>query len=232
MGMKRDFPDDGFSVLSLPEGNEIGVERFAEFEVAFQMFKTSSLYENELALAIENARKAVTFVEGDYDIRYLQKAAELLGKNNVLERVELSDGSGYGNLDKIWKSFDSRLAFITPRKVVLIYDCDTGKTDADKGHVMKRIIPTVAGNPITKGIENLFSLETIDSVRAANPQFIDVTPEIKKVVRGVEVNLPAKLEINVDEKRHLCDWLCEHGTTQDFEGFQAVFDLIELALTE
>ena len=232
MGIKRDFPDDGFSVLSLPEGNEIGVERFAEFEAAFETFKTSSLYENALALALEHARKPVTFVEGDYDIRYLQKAAELLGKNDVLERVELSDGSGFGNLDKIWKSFDSRLAYVTPRKVFLIYDCDTGKTDADKGCVMKRIIPTVASSPIAKGIENLFSSETIDSVRAANPQFIDVTPEIKKVVRGVEENLPAKLEINVDEKRNLCNWLCEHGTARDFAGFRAVLDLIELALAE
>jgi len=232
MGMKRDFPEEGFSVLSLPEGNEIGVERFAEFGAAFETFKASSAYESALASALEMSRKPVAFVEGDYDIRYLHKAAELLGKDDVLDRVELSDGSGFGNLDKVFKLFDSRLAFVIPRKVLLIYDCDTGKVDSDRGHVLKRIIPTVAGNPIAKGIENLFPVQTIDSVRSANPQFIDVTPGIKKVVRGVEVNLPSKLEINVDEKRNLCDWLCEHGTAQDFEGFGAVLDLIELALSE
>jgi predicted ATP-binding protein involved in virulence len=230
MGMKRDFPDDSFRVLSLPEGIEIGVERFEEFEAAFETFRTSSVYENALALALENARKPVTFVEGNYDIQYLQKAAQLLGKNDILERVELSDGSGFGNLDKVWKSFDSRLAFVNPRRVVLIYDCDTGKVDADRGHVAKRIIPTLAGNPISNGIENLFPSSTIDSVRAANLQFIDVTPEIKKLVRGVEVNIPKKIEVNANEKRHLCEWLCEHGTAEDFEGFQAVFALIERAL--
>jgi hypothetical protein len=97
---------------------------------------------------------------------------------------------------------------------------------------MKRIIPTVASSPIAKGIENLFPVETIESVRAANPEFIDVTPEIKRVVRGMEVNDPAKLEINVDEKRNLCDWLCKHGTAKDFEGFRVVLDLIERALAE
>jgi len=156
----------------------------------------------------------------------------LLGEEKLVEKIELYDGEGFGNLDKIWKHFDSRLSSAIPFKILLIYDCDTSKTDADRNMVMKRIIPNVATNPIAKGIENLFPKSIIDKVRTENPNFIDVTPEIKKLVRGKEAVQHELLEVNKEEKGNLCNWLCEHGTQEDFEGFRAVFRLIEDALAD
>src|SRR6185436_11853055 len=129
-----------------------------------------------------------------------------------------------------WKHFDSRLALVTPRRVLLLYDCDTGKTNGDRGNVAKRIIPSIEANPIAKGIENLFSPKTIGRIRAANPNFIDVTPALRKVVRGEEVDVAEVLEVNKDEKRNLCNWLMQHGTVEDFENFESIFDLIEQEL--
>jgi hypothetical protein len=47
----------------------------------------------------------------------------------------------------------------------------------------------------------------------------------------VEVAVPESRTVNKDEKGNLCEWLCEHGTAEDFAGFHVVFDLIESELT-
>lgn len=61
-------------------------------------------------------------------------------------------------------------------------------------------------------------------------KFIDVIPEIRKTVRGREVIEPEVLNVNPDEKKNLCTWLCKDGTAEDFAGFGVVFDLIEHAI--
>ncbi len=112
LGLRKELSDDGFTVLSLPDGALIGVERFEEFQRAYETMKDSSAYERDLTDAIKEARLPAIFVEGDYDIRYMQKGAELLGRSSLLEGVQLKDGSGFGNLDKVWKHFDSKLALV------------------------------------------------------------------------------------------------------------------------
>ena len=37
---------------------------------------------------------------------------------------------------------------------------------------------------------------------------------------------PEKIEVNRNEKKNLCDWLCANGTKEDFEGFDIVLDII------
>ena len=169
-------------------------------------------------------------MEGDYDIRYINKAAELLGKEDVLSAVQLKDGSGYGNLDKIWKSYDTSMAEVLPQKVLLLYDCDTQKAAADRGMVLKRVIPSVDTNPIAIGIENLFPGQLIDKLVANHEQFIDTIAPLQKRVRGKLINIPAQMMVNKDEKGNMCNWLCANGTLEDFENFSHIFDLIEQVL--
>ena len=227
LGMQKEFQDNGFSILSLPDGNEIGSERFEEFQKAYKAFKQSSTFQSDLKKTLEDLQKPIIFVEGEYDIRYVRRAAQLLGKEQILESIEMKDGSGFGNLDKIWRSFDSPIANALPQKVLLLYDCDTQKSNTEKGKVVKRTVSTNTENPILKGIENLFSGTTIERIRDQNSRFIDVTCSTTKIVRGEQVVVPEKLEVNTDEKRSLCDWICENGTREDFEGFETVFQIIE-----
>ncbi|PAX51745.1 hypothetical protein [Brunnivagina elsteri] len=46
-------------------------------------------------------------------------------------------------------------------------------------------------------------------------------------VSGVPQNQQEICEINKSEKRHLCEWLCENGTAEDFVNFESIFALIE-----
>lgn len=227
LGLKRELSADGYSILSLPEGKEISVERFAEFGHAYDVLKESARHADELANAIERGRLPVVVVEGDYDIKYLRRAAAFFDKEEFLKTLDLLDGGGFGGLHKIWKQFDCKISSVLPRKVILLYDCDVGQASADRDRVTKRVMPAVSSNPIGKGIENLFSRASIDRARAANVRFIDVTPEVKRIVRGAEETVPEKFEANLDEKKNLCNWFCENGTADDFAGFGMVFDLIE-----
>jgi predicted ATP-binding protein involved in virulence len=98
LGMQRALTEDGFNILEMPSGTQISTEEFAEFGTAYSCFKETRSHEEAIRLAVAESQKPILFMEGDYDIRYLQKAAQLLGKNDLLERFTLMDGGGF------WKS--------------------------------------------------------------------------------------------------------------------------------
>lgn len=169
------------------------------------------------------------FVEGDYDTRYLNKAGKLLGKKEVLGKIEICDVVGYGNLDNIWKNFNNKtkLSEIVLQKIILLYDCDTKKQNDDTAKVFKRVIPIVENNVIKKGIENLFDKTILEKAIGDKKAYIDITPKITKTERGLDVVVPEKWEINIDEKSNLCDWICQNGTKDDFRNFERIFEIIE-----
>jgi hypothetical protein len=225
--MKEAFGPDGFTILALPKGSQIDAEEFEEFTSAFNTYRKSETFNAKIECEIRNAQKPVIFVEGDYDIKHLVKAAEFLGEQSVLQRISLHDGEGYGNLDNIWKACSSRINVALPRLVGLIYDCDTQKSDSDRNMAKKRVIPTNLDGIIKKGIENLIPVATVNRLRESHPQFFDVSPARTEIIRGVPIDEPERCNVNRDEKRNLCDWLCAHGSAEDFIGFQRVFDLIK-----
>lgn len=232
LGMQRTFGDEGIVLYSLPQGQQISPEEFSEFGNAYQSFSETQRFLDDLQQAIEDAQKPIVFLDGKTDIKYLEKAAELLGKQSLLEKIQLWDGEGHGNLYRVWDKFDSKISEIVPQKVILINDCDKpGK--ASKGKVFKRSIPKQEDHPLDKGIENLFSKATLEKAIKEKPQFVDIVKEHSEIIRGKEVNVAEKWSVvNKDEKTNLCHWLCENGTVDDFGHFQVVFGLLEDMLGE
>ena len=227
LGLDHVLGKNAFTLVQLPTGNQIDSEQFSEFESAYDTFRASQTHYNDLSEAIKRSRKPLLFVEGDYDVRYLENAGRLLGKNDILEQIEIKIGEGYGGLDKVRKHFDSKLADITPQKILIAYDCDIEKNLADKGNVFSRVIPLETDNPIPKGIENLFSTQTLRKAINEKPDFIDITQAHRKTVRGVGIDVKERWLINNNEKRNLCDWLCENGEAEDFQKFGKIFEMIE-----
>lgn len=227
MGMEEKFGSEGFLIYNMPNGERVAASDFSEFTAAYEAFKETTRHRDEIQWALEQHAKPIVFVEGDYDVRYLAKAAELLGKSEVLQKVQLKDGDGFGNLDKIWKSYNNPMSAILPCKMLLLYDCDTNKHDAIRELVHKRVISSVVGNPITVGIENLFPPGTIEKLEVANPRFIDLREQAVTRIRGEVKTTPPIKSINKDEKGNICTWLCENGTADDFQEFNRVFDIIE-----
>jgi predicted ATP-binding protein involved in virulence len=116
LGMEQEFGEDGFEIVNMPNGEKLVANDFSEYVAAYNAFKATKNHREEISRAIKQHAKPVVFVEGDYDIRYLIKAAELLNKQDILERVQLKDGGGFGSLDKIWKSYNNSISEVVPNK--------------------------------------------------------------------------------------------------------------------
>jgi len=232
LGMEERIGADGFKIINMPDGEVVSASDFSEFTAAYETYKRTNLYRHEIANVLKDNLRPIVFVEGDYDIRYITRAAELLGKKHVLDSVQIKDGSGFGNLDKIWRAYEVQLAELLPSKILLLYDCDTNKQPAKKGQLIKRVIPLVAESEITSGIENLIPATRIQRLEVTHPQFIDVCQSTVTRTRGINVTIPNKKSVNRDEKNNLCQWLCENGTAEDFCNFISVFDIIERELLD
>ncbi len=230
LGMEKTFGKDGFALYQLPQGEQIGPEEFGEFGSAYKSFKETRQFLNDVQNAIKESQKPVLFIDGETDVKYLQKAATLLGRQATLQRVLLRDGEGFGNLDKIWNKFDSKLSEFRPQKVILLHDCDKPGCK-EKGNVYRRSIPKKDDHPLQAGIENLFEKTTLRRAIEGKDEFIDISGGHTDTIRGETVPIPEKWTVNDDEKTNLCNWLCENGTAADFKHFQVIFDLLEEILT-
>ena len=227
LGMQRAFGEDGFALYRLPQGRQISPEEFSEFGKAYQAFTATSRFSEDIREAIEGAQRPIVFVEGTTDQKYLQRASELLGKEPVLERFEIRNGGGAGKLSKIWKDSVLPLTETLPQKVLLLFDCDKERHSDNKGKLFQRTIPLQTQNPIKQGIENLFSKETLEKARQNDPAFIDVDPERTKTVDGEPQPVLEQWTVNENKKTNLCNWLCENGKPEDFQGFQELFEIFE-----
>ena len=227
LGMENTFGQDGFALYRLPQGQQISPEEFSEFGEAYKFFMETKKFSEDIKQKIRETQKSVVFMEGETDIRYLQRASVLLGREEMFEKIQPMDGKGFGNLDKIWKNFHLGLVDkLLPQKVILLYDCDKKRCD-QKGNIFKRSIHKKDVHPLQKGIENLFDKRTLEKALQSNPAFIDVNEKHKKIERGQEIIIHERWEINENEKTNLCNWLCENGEKEDFEHFKDTFDLLE-----
>ena len=227
LGLNAVLGEDGFALYRLPSGARINPEEFGEFRSAYQSFTETSRFSDDMREAIERAQKPVLYVEGDTDLKYLQSAGDLLERRDLLDRVQVISSGGSGNLKKLWGGRRLWADGVISHKVILLFDCDAHVTRCDSGNFFRRIIPRQDDHPLHKGVENMFTKQTLEKALRYKSEFIDVDNEHTKTERGKSVMVPEKWTVNDDEKSNLCDWLCEYGTEQDFRHFRLVFDMLE-----
>lgn len=194
------------------------------FDVAYRYIRPHQRSEIKSKFPTSFRIKPVIFVEGEHDISYIKKAAELLDKKELLSKIELRQRGGFKNLDKLWDIFKEDNWETIPQKKLLLYDCDVNKPDDEIGNVYKRTIKYIPKNLISKGIENLFPTQIIKQAIKEKSSFIDIIT-IRKTIRG-KTTSEKKYLVNEDEKKNLCNWICQHGTAHDFIHFYQVFGLI------
>jgi len=236
MGMKKEFGADGMDVLNMPDGQPVDVETFSEFENVYNVFKESEKFLADKRLAVNESHNPVLFVEGSTDQKYFERASVLLGRESLLNRFNIFDCEGVGNLNKIWTNFKIGSKGFH-NTVVLLYDCDTKKKLDEQGHgsadrLFKRTVPEMPNRLISKGIENLFSDDFIRQANETNPSFFDIEEARAKSCGGAQVMISEKWDVNEDAKSKLCDWIIANGTPSDFEDFRQVFDMLEKILNQ
>ena len=225
LGMRRLFGDDGFVLYRLPEGRPISAEEFGEFENAYRAFTETRRFTDEIQNQIKNSQKPILIAEGKTDVAYLKRAAKLRNRPAVLEVVDdFIDGGGKDKLKAAWTFLSTSQPF--EQEVVLLFDCDANVKNDRDGKVHKLLVPRREDAPVRDGIENRFDEKTLKKV----PR--DVIGDIPWVQKGIEGGETCKKQWLIDKGRKsaLCDWLCEHGASDDFQHFDEIFDMLEKIL--
>lgn len=226
LGMERHLGEENFSLIEMPNGLPISAERFSEFDSAYKYLAKTRRFEEEFNARLSAATRPLLIVEGTTDIDYIRKAAEYLGNTDLMNWIDIVDGDGTPGLDKIWKNLYHERWKNIAQVVVLLYDCDRSPKNNEIGLAYQRTIPKL-DSIVEKGIENLFTKETLQKAMDYNPAFIDHSSTVTELVRGRQITTPEKWSVNKDEKRNLCNWLCEHGDANDFQRFSHVFDILK-----
>lgn len=227
LGLRESLGNDGFGLYELPQGQQIDAEQFDEFGSAYRAFRLTTSYLDDVRRAVEESRKPIVFLDGATDVAYLERAASLLNCKSVWACIEARDGGGEGNLKSIWKASRTlRRQGVLQNRIMLLHDCDSDVQSAESEVMFRRKVPRIDGNPIERGIENLFSKETLQRAREYKPAFIDISPFFIRTQRGIDVEEPERWTVNEDEKANLCQWLCDNGTEEDFRGFREIFKIL------
>ncbi len=114
LGMKKVFGENGFEIRNMPDGEIISIERFSEFENAFNYFKETEKFEKELKIQIEKANRPILLVEDEYyqiyQIAYLKLNDIEFNEDNLNEIFikntffEIISGKGAGGVAGILRT--------------------------------------------------------------------------------------------------------------------------------
>ncbi|HEC1758395.1 TPA: AAA family ATPase, partial [Campylobacter lari] len=74
LGMQKEFEDDRFDLLEMPNGIRINAEIFSEFQKAYDTFRQTETFEKDIDNRIKSIQKPTIFVEGKTDVKYIKKA--------------------------------------------------------------------------------------------------------------------------------------------------------------
>ncbi|MFM6023732.1 MAG: hypothetical protein ACKPER_12515 [Dolichospermum sp.] len=190
----------------------------------FDYCKKINSVKDEVQATVEKGDKPLVLTEGETDPIYIKTALELLGEKEILAQVDIewvgisigkgkSINTGDGGLKNTRDVLISNPKFLT-RKVLLLYDCDTDKSNEDHELLKIRKIPQQKNRKVTKGIENLF------------PDHL-FTEEfyVQKTKYG---DYGEENQIQEFQKMKFCKYICEQRKqADDFVDFKIIIDFIK-----
>ena len=190
----------------------------------YRYCKKINAVKDEVKATVEKGTKPLVLTEGETDPIYIKTALELLGEEEILAQVDIewvgisigkgkSINTGDGGLKNTRDVLLSNPKFLT-RKVLLLYDCDTDKSNEDHELLKIRKIPQQKNRKVKKGIENLFPDHLFTE------EFY--LPKTKYGDYGEEN------QIQEFQKMKFCTWICEERKqADDFVDFKIIIDFIK-----
>lgn len=235
IGMQDIFGEDGFEIRDMPTGDRITIDRFSEFQHAFEAFNTIHKIDNGLKEELlMSDKKIVLFVEGPTDVQYLKKAIEYHELTQIFATVDIKpigEVTPEGTINSNNNVMHSAKKFLEVNtnlihgKYILLFDPEEKVTEKDvnnKLFILK--MPYFEANQLKKGIENLFHDDFITRVRAEKVECF------KTVTTQDGENLYTKVEVKSDKKQHLCTWICDNASNDDFSTFGDILNRLSIII--
>lgn len=224
LGMEKFFGSENIQVIEMPTGIPVGAETYAEFGTALDALAASTAFTKRVVDKARGNSKPLVYVEGETDAPYLLKAAELLGRTDILDICDIEwigakDATGQGfhtGKDALKHTLSVLKANpkLAVRKILLLNDNDSKAPDQNYERVYVRTLPINEGNKIvTAGIENLLSEDCLEE------KFYQ--EKVSKKPNGDEVRTRTL------RKTELCEAMCAHGTAAQFSAFSAALSVID-----
>lgn len=226
LGMEKVFGADGILVIDMPSGTPVQAEAYTEFERALQVMQETKAFGKAIAETASIPGKFLVLLEGETDPEYLNTAAELLGRGDLLNMVEFAwvgakdpkSGQGFHTGKDALNHTLSVLRAkpeLVKRPVLLLYDNDAKKVPESYDNVHILGMPSNPANTnIEAGIENLLPSAAI------TPDMFD-----KKESKKPNGSQITSTTLN---KMRLCNLICKKKRAPtDFTGFTEVLDMVE-----
>ena len=151
LGMRDTFGEDGFDIFEMPSGNKIDVERFSEFQKAYDYYQHTQKHQNDRDGLVtqrkqDNSDNPSIISEGHTDWKHMKAAYENLKdreeckeifENLDFEFLEYEAGNSHGNAglklemgNKTLTNMCETMAKLKqPRKMIFVADCDDDNTN-------------------------------------------------------------------------------------------------------
>lgn len=226
LGMEKEFGEENYNIIEMPNGNSINVERFSEFMKSYEYYTKTKIFEESINDRLKINNKPLVLTEGETDPIYIKTALEVLGKEDLINKIDIewvgtytskgkgtlnSGDTGLNNTYNVFKANPS----ILKTKLMLLYDCDTNKKNTNENNIyIRKIEKNEDNNTCKKGIENLLPNSVFEE------KFYN---EITKVD-----DYGAKSVITSLDKMKLCRYLCEEKRPKDdFDKFDSVISMLD-----
>lgn len=204
--------------------SHVGVSMLTDF------YRKTNQIKDLVKAKVAESTKPLVLTEGETDPIYIKAALALLGENKILSSIDIewvgtsigkgkSINTGDGGLNRTRDVLISNPTFLNG-KVLLLYDCDTKRSDEDCNEYLKiRRIPKIDDRKVQKGIENLFPDHLFKTEFYIWKETTGDYGEAKKFQEF--------------QKMKFCKWLCEERKNpEDFKDFKIIIDFIQACLGE
>ena len=149
LAMEKRFGVDGMRHFDLDTGAYTSASAFSEFSAAFEAIAQTEQFESALLAHTQTHGRPLILLEGETDPQYVLRAGKALGKEALLETIELqwigekrsgnATNTGKNALNHACNTLRSN-PNLTNRPVLLLYDCDANKPAEDFRNLHVRTI--------------------------------------------------------------------------------------------
>lgn len=138
LGMHEQIGEENIFIYDMTQSTEINIERFSEFNQAFDYYKNTIKFENEVKKEIDKSNKPIIITEGKTDARILKVAWEKLYPDQEMffevipSGVQLEESNRTGSAETVRRTLEF-ISNLPSENIIGLFDNDREGNERFKG---------------------------------------------------------------------------------------------------